>query len=76
MCGPIVVPQTAIEFPDEWYTGIRTSNTQLISDLKAFLWDQSRVMPATEKDPDDPGAVIGICLGIMAFLLVLVLVLG
>ncbi|MCC4271095.1 hypothetical protein LL254_10265 [Marinobacter nauticus] len=76
MCGPIVVPQTAIEFPDEWYTGIRTSNTQLISDLKAFLWDQSRVVPAPEKDPDDPGAVIGICLGIMAFLLVLVLVLG
>jgi len=76
MCGPIVVPQSAIEFPDEWYTSARTSTTQLISDFKFFLQSQPRRRSAPGKDLDRPGAVIGICVGVMAFLLLLVVMLG
>ncbi|WP_029654524.1 hypothetical protein [Marinobacter daepoensis] len=75
MCGPIVIPKAAVEFPDEWYTGIRTSNTQLISDFKTYLGGSSQGKPAPDKDPDSPGAVIGICLGVIALVLMFVLVL-
>ncbi|RBW50232.1 hypothetical protein [Marinobacter sp. F3R11] len=76
MCVPIVIPKKAVEFPDAWYTGVRTSNTQLISDFKVFLSDQARGKPALDKDPGNSGAVIGICLGFIAFLILLFLMLG
>jgi len=81
MCSFIVVPVAAIEFPEDWYTGFRTSTTQLIADLEFYLGQghrEAQVKSAghEQKDPDGVGNVLGICLVFFVFVILLIAIAG
>ncbi|MGO1501365.1 MAG: hypothetical protein ACTHWH_08810 [Marinobacter sp.] len=72
MCTFLMVPVAAIEFPKDWYTGIRTSNTQLISDFEYYLAEQGRSGRAKlevqgKQDSSGSAGVFWACLMFMAF---------
>ena len=81
MCSFIVVPVAAIEFPEDWYTGFRTSTTQLIADLEFYLGQEHREAQVKsagheQKDPDGVGNVLGICLVFFVFVILLIAIAG
>lgn len=81
MCAFLVVPVAAIEFPEEWYTGIRTSNTQLISDFEYYLAkhgrsDQAKLDVQGRKGPSGIAGVFWACAGFMAFTFLLMILYG
>ncbi|RMJ03067.1 hypothetical protein DOQ08_02532 [Marinobacter litoralis] len=81
MCTFLMVPVAAIEFPEEWYTGIRTSNTQLISDFEYYLAELGRSDRAKQdvQGGKDPGGIAGVfwaCAGFMAFIILLMVLYG
>jgi hypothetical protein len=77
MCRFLVVPVAAIEFPEGWYAGVRTSNTQLISDFKFYLADQHQSAQAKleklgKKDSLGTAGILGISLAFVIIVFVIV----
>ncbi|MFL1456284.1 hypothetical protein ACJO5Y_17735 [Marinobacter sp. GN3S48] len=81
MCSSLVVPVDAIEFPEAWYQGVRTSNTQLISDFRYFLKARAAggKISGSKPEASDPGSIGKVLmagLSFVAFIALLIVMTG
>jgi hypothetical protein len=81
MCWSLVVPVEAIEFPETWYQGARTSNTQLLADFRHFLKERAAIDKANAGkqqagDSTGAGKVLLTCVSLVVLMALLIVMLS